>query len=171
MSRRELILYACPSGPLGDAATNYFEEATRRFGATIAQTYPVHCTLTGVFRREDARADEVIARLSTVVESFGPPPDGAVRVERLGVHDGWVGLELTSSWLLDVIAAVVAADDPGTDEDALRPKDWLHVSLAYGVDDLAPYASFARETVDASLDASWRVGFWERHSDGAWTEV
>ncbi|MEM9042951.1 MAG: hypothetical protein AAGD33_23960, partial [Actinomycetota bacterium] len=139
--------------------------------STTAQTYPVHCTLTGFFRREGDRADAVLARLSAVVDSFGPAPRGAVRVDRLGVHDEWVGLELTSSWLLDVIAAVVAADDPGTDEDALRPKDWLHVSLAYGVDDLAPYASFARQTVDASLDASWRVGFWERHPDGRWTET
>ena len=170
MTERELILYACPSGPLADDLDAYFSEVTSRFGPTTAQTYPVHCTLTGFFRRRGERADEVLAHLGEVLTDLGPPPSGAVTIERLGVHDGWVGLELTSPWLLELIDAVVAADVPHDDEDALRPKDWLHVSLAYGVDDLVPYVEFARETLDLTGPVGWEVRLWERNVNGAWTQ-
>ena len=170
MTERELILYACPVGPLADNLDTYFSEVAKRFGPTTAQTYPVHCTMTGFFRRRGNRADEAIRHLGEVVERFGSSPPNAVSIDRLGVHDGWVGLELTSAWVLDVIDAVVAADTPMGGEDTLRPKDWLHVSLAYGVDDVAPYADFARVNVDLSLPVAWKVRLWERNMNGSWTE-
>ena len=170
MTDRELILYACPGGPLGDTLAHYFADVDDRLGRTPAQTYPVHCTLTGFFRRHGSRADAVLDHLAAVVAARGPVPSGAVAVDRLGVRDGWVGLELTSAWLLDLTAAVVAADEPRPGEDALRPKDWLHVSLAYGVTDLEHYVAHALDRVDPNLPASWRVGFWERLEDGAWVE-
>ena len=169
MTDRELILYACPAGPLGEDLDRYFEEATRRFGPTAAQTYPVHCTLTGFFRRSPDRADEVLARLGAILAEIGPPPPDSIAVEGLGVHDAWVGLELDSAWLLELIETVVAADVTIDGEDALRAKDWLHVSLAYGVDDVAGYAKLARETVDPTRSATWSVGLWERHVNGTWT--
>lgn len=169
MIERELILYAWPTGPLADAAARYFEVATERLGPTTAQTYPVHCTLTGFFRRHGARGDEVVAQLNSVLAAHGTPDD--VVVERLGRHDGWVGLELTSPGLLALIDLVVDADVPTADEDALRPKDWLHVSLAYGVDDVGPYAALAEEMVDPTAAAGWEVGFWERLPDGAWRRL
>jgi hypothetical protein len=170
MTERELILYAWPTGPLADDLATYFTEVTNRFGPTVAQTYPIHCTLTGFFRRRDGRADEVLSHLGQVVADVGPPPEGAIRVERLGVHEEWLGLELGSTWLLELIDTVVEADRPRADEDALRPKRWMHLSLAYGTDDLGPYVDFARSTVDLSRPASWNVGFWERHVNGAWTQ-
>ena len=48
MSRRELILYATPTGPLADACDRFFA-AVESIGPTVAQTYPPHCTLTGFF--------------------------------------------------------------------------------------------------------------------------
>ncbi len=169
MTARELILYACPTGPLADDLEAFFAEATSRLGPTTAQTYPVHCTLTGFFRRRGERADAALRRLGEVIDEVGPPPEGSVTVDRLGVHDGWVGLELSSPWLLDLIDVVVAADDVIGDEDALRPKDWLHVSLAYGVGDVAPYAELAREAVDPARPAAWNVNLWERNMNGSWT--
>jgi len=166
VSDRELILYAWPIGPLADATQRYFNEVTDQLGSTVAQSYPVHCTLTGFFRRADHRVDAVLAALGAAVDALGAPDD--VTVERLGARDGWVGLELRSRQLLDIIEAVTATDRPEPGEDALRPKDWLHVSLAYGVADLRPYEALAREIVDPSLPATWRVGFWERLSDGTW---
>lgn len=166
MSERELILYAWPMGPLADAAQRYFDEATDRLGPTIAQSYPVHCTLTGFFRRADHRVGEVLAALGSAVDAFGEPDD--VAVERLGTRDGWVGLELRSRQLLEIIETVTTTDRPEHGEDALRPKDWLHVSLAYGVADLQPYEALAHEIIDPSLPATWCVGFWERLPDGNW---
>ena len=169
MTERELILYACPTGLLADDLEAYFTEATARFGPTTAQTYPVHCTLTGFFRRQGQRAEAVLRRLGGVIDEIGPPPQGAVSVDRLGVREGWVGLELSSPWLLDLNDVFVGADDVNGDEDPLRPKSWLHVSLAYGVTDLAPYVELAREVVDPSRPVGWKVNLWERNMNGGWT--
>ena len=168
MSTRELILYATPEGALADRIIEYFDVATRTLGRTTAQTYPPHCTLTGFFHRRSDRADRVIDHLGSVAVAVERPAD-PVRVDRLGVHDRWIGLELQSAWLLSVIDAVMRADRTEGDEDALRPKDWLHLSLAYGVDDLEPYAELASRHVDISLPVSWSVAIWERHRDGGWT--
>lgn len=169
MNERELILYAWPTGPLADAAERYFSVASDRLGPTTAQTFPVHCTLTGFFRRSGSRADEVVAALDAVIHDHGGPDD--VVIDRLGVRDGWVGLELTSPGLIDLIAAAVSAVVPDEGEDALRPKEWLHVSLAYGVADVAPYAALAAELVDPGLPAEWEVGCWERLPDGGWVAL
>lgn len=169
MSERELILYAWPVGPLAEAAERYFATATERLGPTTAQAYPVHCTLTGFFRRAGRRGDDVVTALGDVVARVGVPDD--IRVDRLGVHGGWVGLELSSPGLLHLIDRVVEADRPVGGEDPLRPKDWLHVSLAYGVDEIAPYAELARELVDPTLASSWEIGFWERLPDGRWVRL
>ncbi|MEO0492213.1 MAG: hypothetical protein AAF081_02225, partial [Actinomycetota bacterium] len=104
-----------------------------------------------------------------VIAAHGAPDD--VVVDRLGIHDGWVGLELSSPGLLSIIDAVVAADVVAPGEDALRPKDWLHVSLAYGVADLDPYVALAEEIVDPMAVATWHVGFWERLPNGSWRRL
>ena len=70
MTERELILYACPIGPLADDLDAYFSQVTARFGPTTAQTYPVHCTLTGFFRRRGERADEVLTHLGGFATIF-----------------------------------------------------------------------------------------------------
>jgi ubiquitin-associated SH3 domain-containing protein len=168
--RRELILYATPTGPLADAVDRYFEEVAATAGATTAQTYPPHCTLTGFFRRTSDRADEVIAETAEVIGSLGPVPAGAVDVVGLTTTDDWVGLELRSPWLIEATAAVVAAHTVLPGDDALRPKDWLHLSLAYGVDDLAPHAELARRRVDPTSDHRWSIGLWERRPDGSWVD-
>ncbi|SRR5258706_15812318 len=57
-----------------------------------------------------------------------------------------------------------------TRRDALRPKDWLHLSLAYGFppERHGPLARLARELVDISAPVQWESCFYERHEDGAW---
>ena len=158
---RELILYATPTGPLAAACDEYFAAASE-LGPTVAQTYPPHCTLTGFFHRSPAEAEATIAALARLLADTGPVPDGAVEVGGLTTSEGWVGLELRSEWLAKLIAAAVA------EHDDLRPKDWLHLSLAYGVDDLAEHAALAERLVDPAAPAGWETAVWERIGGTTW---
>lgn len=167
---RELILYATPTGPLAEAVDRYEAAVRADLASTTAQTYPPHCTLTGFFRRDDAGAGTAIGEMGRAIVEAGPVPDGAVEVVDLLVTDHWVGLELRSSWLIDLTTTIAAGHRPGPDDDPLRPKDWLHLSLAYGVvDDLTAHARLARRLIDPRLEVGWEVGLWERNHDGSWT--
>ncbi|MGF1599487.1 MAG: hypothetical protein ACFCVK_21675 [Acidimicrobiales bacterium] len=89
---------------------------------------------------------------------------------RAGVaHDGdRVGLVLRSPWLEAATARVFADDRVGSGDDPVRRKNQLHLSLAYGVDDLGPYASLARELVRPPAAAGWSIGLWERSTGDRW---
>lgn len=172
---RTLILYATPTGPLAAACHRFFDILSHDGpdpdpgpGPTTAQTYPPHCTLTGFFRRAGDRARDTITSMGRMVSEAGPVPRDAVEVAALSHHGDWVGLELRSPWLIELTAAIVAAHPPRGDEDALRPKDWLHLSLAYGVPDVGPYLPLADALVDPALPAGWDVRVWERRDDGTW---
>lgn len=166
MSRAELIIYATPTGPLADALADLFAELARR-APTTAQTYPPHCTLTGFFRRDRREIDRIRAE---VTDAVATTPPGSVTINQLRATDTWVGLELTSPWLLAFTAAFVDVHRLGPGDDPLRPKDWLHLSIAYGEGDLAAAAPIAT-TLDLDQPVGWEIGLWEREPDGMWTAL
>lgn len=166
---RELILYATPTGPLARAVDRYETAVLAELTPTAAQTYPPHCTLTGFFHRDDAGTTAAIDEMGRAVEAAGPVPPGSVEVVDLVVTGHWVGLELRSPWLIELTAGIAARHRPGPGDDTLRLKDWLHLSLAYGVvEDLGPHAALARLHVDPADEVAWEVGLWERRPDGSW---
>lgn len=167
-ARRELIFYATPTGALAEECRAYFEWAECR--PTTAQTYPPHVTLTGFFHRTDEGVGRAVNDVEGVLRRHGHPPEGSVTVEELRIDTNWVGLVVTSDWLIDVTADLVGHHAVGPGDDALRPKDWLHLSLAYGVDDLRPHAARAG-SFDASADGGWELGLYERRHDGSWSRL
>ncbi len=167
IERHELILYATPRGPLLDACDRYFARA-RALGGTTAQTYPPHVTLTGFFRRSTARRNELVGEIDVLLRQWGAVPAHAVSVDALTVGQDWVGLAVSSRWLRELAEEVAEHDVLGEDDDPLRLKDWLHLSLAYGdLGDrpIADYADLAVELVDPTLAVTWDVGLWERNGD------
>ncbi|MDW3218951.1 MAG: hypothetical protein R8F63_10095 [Acidimicrobiales bacterium] len=167
MTHAELILYATPTGPLADALADLFERL-RRDAPTTAQTYPPHCTLTGFFHRARTDVARAVDDARAAVAAAGPPT--LVTVDRLRFAPDWIGLELTAPWLLAVTEAFVDRHELAEGDDALRPKDWLHLSIAYGDGDLDAAARMAQR-LDPTLVAGWDVGVWERDADGSWTEL
>jgi hypothetical protein len=169
--RRELILYATPTGAFGASCDTYFARVRNEFGATTAQTFPPHVTLTGFFRRLPARADEVIAEMSAQIADAGPVPAGTVEVAEMMADAEWVGLRISSVWLTDLSASLIVRHDLTPDDDALRPQDWLHLSLAYGEKGSQPsfaaHGSLAKKVVDPASVAGWEVAVWERRSERA----
>jgi hypothetical protein len=179
MTERELILYATPTGALAEACERYFV-AIEGVGATTAQTYPPHCTLTGFFRRSGPRSDEVVAEMGRRIRAVGPQPADAIEVTGPIAAKGWVGLTIESAWLIDLAASTVAGQVIGDGEDAIRLKGGLHLSLAYEVEDTAAYEELARPFFGevavgpgAALGgvAPWELGVWERNPDGGWTRL
>lgn len=157
----ELILYATPSGPLADACSRYFAAVE----PTVAQTYPPHVTLTGFFHRHDAR------RATAAAIALDPVPVEAVEIKRLVCSDEWVGLEVGSPWLETAAAGFAERVQPGAGEDEIRLKDWLHLSLAYGIDDLARHGARAEVEIDVTADVAWEVALWERSEDNGWERL
>ncbi|MEL7156343.1 MAG: hypothetical protein AAFN30_07065 [Actinomycetota bacterium] len=166
-----LILYATPTGALADACDRYFA-ACQGLAPTTAQTYPPHCTLTGFFHRPAERVAEVVAEVQGLIDHAGPVPARAVANTGLRCDDDWVGFELQSDWLQERTAEVTAVHRLHPGDDALRPKSWLHLSLAYGVDDLAPYRRLAIEHgLDHPPPGGWEVALWTRSASGAWNRL
>ena len=176
-SRTELILYATPTGLLGEWCDD-FSNAVAAIGPTLAQTYPMHCTLTGFFRRTASQRSRVVDAVEKLLAAAGPVPLGAVEVVSLRQHDEWIGLELSSSWLLDLAARFATEHEIEPGDDPIRLKDWLHLSFAYGVDDLTQYTSVAsplrRDPSQWPADvraAVWEVALWERTGPGGWSRL
>lgn len=169
MSRDELILYATPFGPLGEQL-DALDEELQVAGPTTAQTYPPHCTLTGFFHRRPAAVPRIVDEVAQTLAEVGPCPVDGVEIVALRDEPGWIGLELRSDWLLAVTAGFVARHRVEDGDDALRPKDWPHVSIAYGDGDMAP-AQARLDRIDPTLPAAWRIGLWRRGRDGSWARL
>ncbi len=91
-------------------------------------------------------------------------------VDQLRLSPKWVGLELSSSWLLDSTTAFVEQHVLDIDDDPLRPKDWLHLNIAYGDGDIDEAARIAAD-LDPSLEANWEITLWEQDADGSWDRL
>ncbi len=135
MTQRELILYLTPAGQLAEQCDEFLRVSGARFGLNEDHAYPPHVTLTGFFHRDTNRCDAVRAEIDGALVTFGRIPADAVRNVGLHVVDSWVGLEIESTWAKQLTAHAVDAHRALGDEDRLRPKDWLHLSLAYGLND------------------------------------
>lgn len=170
MNDVELIVYATPTGPLALACDRYWDEVID-VGRTTAQAYPPHCTLTGFFHRGSGRLDRVGRDLSGAVGATAVDRAPCVEVTALRVDREWVGLELDSVWLSEVTERFVARHRTCEGEDTLRPKSWLHLSLAYGVGfDPVVHGDLALRLVDPDLAAGWEIGLWQRDGD-RWTRL
>ncbi|MCC6435291.1 MAG: hypothetical protein IT196_09705 [Acidimicrobiales bacterium] len=179
MPRAQLILYAVPTGLLGEQCDRFFRMA-RAVAPTAAQTYPPHCSLTGFFHRPVHRVAESTDALALTFDRSGLDPAGRVEaceVQLLGLrrHDGWLGLELASERLSAVAAAFALACAPRRQpgDDALRLKDWLHLSLAYDTDGdtLDRHGALAHAVVDDGLQCDWEIGLWRRHPVDRWQRL
>lgn len=179
----ELILYAEPGGQLGARCAEFWAAMSAADAATDAQSYPPHVTLTGFFRRPPERTISIVDALARAVDAAAPQGlDGVRWVEPaeldLQVNHDWTGLHVTAPWMDAVVAAFAspasAAQPADAGEDELRPKSWLHLSLAYG----AGYDEFARdaagehtaELARLTAEAEWTVALWRREGS-AWDRV
>lgn len=185
MPRAQLILYAIPTGLLAEQCDRLFR-MVRAIAPTTAQTYPPHCTLTGFFHRPVHRVHEVIDAFErtcaepAVRAAMADAGDRLVarrHVQALGVrrHPDWLGIELEAP-VLRHVATVFAGElarSRRAGDDAIRLKDWLHLSLAYDCDAalLDRHTALAGAMLGDDLACEWQLGLWRRHLGGRWEQL
>ncbi|MEO7912477.1 MAG: hypothetical protein ABIV47_22750 [Roseiflexaceae bacterium] len=168
----QLIVYACPLGPLAAQIERYYAASQAACGTNAAHSYMPHCSLTGFFHDDRESVGIYIAALDTALHRARPTqPLPALTIGELTLRPEFHGLLLRSPWLQRLIADFAHTAHSPTRRDPLRLKDWLHLSLAYAFPPHhhAPLAMLARDMVDISAPVSWELRLYERHLNAAWT--
>lgn len=169
---RTFIVYACPMGALANQIEQYFVASWAICGHNAAHAYMPHCTLTGFFHDDAAAIASYIKALDTALRHARPnQPAQALTIDRMELSQDFHGLLLRGSWLKGVISDFAGAARSPTRQDALRMKDWLHLSLAYGFppEHHDQLANLARKLIGIDAPVAWDLRFYERHGDGSWT--
>jgi hypothetical protein len=168
----ELILYACPIGPLAEQLETFFARSLKQIGPNTAHRYMPHCTLTGFFH--DSResiptyTEALDAALAAARPSMPRPP---LRITAMVLSDMFKYLKIESDWMIRLVSAFAAGVHSPTRTDELRLKSWLHLSLAY---DHAPehellLNDLAQRCINPAAQADWELRFYERLPADQWT--
>ena len=163
----KLIVYACPVGPLAQQIERYLTQAKERYGPNAAHAYMPHCTLTGFFEDEESSIPRYTKILGLVFNEYRDRiPIPAIQIKQLSFHADWHGLELEADWLKQLITEFARRSSSLTRDEALRLKDWLHLSLAYGFkpNQAAGLKQLAHQLIDISSEVSWELRFYSRLS-------
>ena len=168
----ELIVYACPMGPLADHVQVYFSVAKHNFTWNPAHDYMPHCSITGFFHDFPDAIPGYIETIDAILKDF-PPAAGrpVIAVQGMLLKKDFHGLVLHSDWLSQFTAAFVERAPAATRLDALRFKKWLHLSLAYQIraEDEQSLFRLARHTVPIDAPVCWQLRLYQRHRDKSWT--
>lgn len=169
----ELILYACPSGPLARQIDQYFKtvKKTTAFSWNPANDYMPHCTLTGFFHDTLDTIPAYVATIDAVMRRNRPTmPTPVMGVNGFLFREDFHGLTLSSDWLLHITADFASAAPSASREDKLRLKSWLHLSFAYQFAETEHLErmTLARQIVNISAPAAWHLCFYQRLSSNRW---
>lgn len=165
------IIYACPTGELAEQLDRYFQQTLTACGANAAHHYMPHCTLTGFFQDEETAIPLYVQALDRALSQAQSCLTPVMTIQQLTFCPDWHGLELQSEWLKKMMTTFATFATSSTRQDALRLKDWLHLSLAY---EFQPEQSellirLAQECINLQASVLWELRFYQRHSDHRWT--
>ena len=164
----DLIVYACPIGPLARQIEAYLEKSQQTIGRNAAHAYMPHCTLTGFFSDEKSAFPIYLSALEKVLcehsQHISNPP---ITLEEILFREKWHGLTLQANWLKQMVAEFAQQAHSPTRTENLRLKDWLHLSLAYDFkpEDGAMLEQLAKEMINLSAEVAWEVRFYEREQN------
>jgi hypothetical protein len=167
----KFIVYACPVGELATQLDTYFEKSRLMCGPNTAHEYMPHCTLTGFFEDVSSAIPKYTQSLERSLKRFKrSQPHPPLAIQGLAFRPDWQGLELTSDWLRKLILDFVCTATSPTRKTPLRPKDWLHLSLAYGFmpDQADALQTLALKWVNPQSAVVWELRFYQRNPDGSW---
>jgi ubiquitin-associated SH3 domain-containing protein len=172
MELEKCIVYACPTGKLFEQIEIYYHRSQTTCGQNLAHQYMPHCSLTGFF---EAPIDEIpiyIEALNQVYQQ-AQQQDISLSIQILGMtfKPEWHGLELDGIGIQRLIADFIQRIEKSHLEVQLRPKNWLHLSLAYGFQSQHSQAlkQLAQQYVNPQMPTAWELRFYQRHVDGGWT--
>ncbi|MGK7905819.1 MAG: hypothetical protein AB4040_01120 [Synechococcus sp.] len=167
---RELIVYACPLGDLGDRLERYFQQSRHSCGPNLAHRYMPHCTLTGFFHDEGRSIPFYIDALDRALQAISKLGTPEIAVTGAISQPDFHYLTVESNWLKQLMFEFVHHATSATRLDALRLKDCLHVSLAYGFVPSEHYKlqAIAVDCIDWQVPTQWQLRLHERRTDNHW---
>ena len=163
--KTQFILYACPTGELGQQLETYFEKSLAQCGPNTAHQYMPHCTLTGFFEDDLQKANHYVEALKqSLSEQLLFCPNPVAEVTQMSFQNDWHGLELEAPWfqkLAKTFSTLAPSPTP------LRLKTWLHVSLAYGFGSTHADAlrQLALNIVNPKASVTWAIRLYQRQPD------
>jgi hypothetical protein len=172
MARAGIIVYACPLGPLAAQLDRYFAAARDACGPNTAHEYMPHVTLTGFFQDAPEALPSYAAALEAARErAAATRPEEPLEVTGMALNVEFHGLLLEGAWLKRLVADFAASAGSPPRREAIRLKEWLHLSLAYGFppEQHGRLAELARALVDPRSPAAWELRLYQSHGDGRWT--
>ncbi|NEQ43297.1 MAG: hypothetical protein F6K00_06945 [Leptolyngbya sp. SIOISBB] len=168
----KLIVYACPVGELAEQLEAYFSKSRVACSPNTAHQYMPHCTLTGFFEDTTNSIPKYTQTLERSLKRYRrSQPTPPIDVSKLTFRSEWHGLELSSDWLKKLVLDFVCNATSPTRKTPLRPKDWLHLSLAYGfeAEQHEDLTTLAQDLINPQSSVKWELRFYQQHLDGAWT--
>jgi ubiquitin-associated SH3 domain-containing protein len=171
MAPTDLIVYACPIGPLSAQIEAFYAASLAQCGPNSAHAYPPHITLTGFFHDEPAAVPRYVSALGAAHERAIANGPAEITISDLLLRPDFLAFTLVSPWL-EALAADFAASvaEPLTRQDAIRLKNWLHLSLAYGYAEqqFLPLKALVEQHIDRSAPVAWELRFYERQPNTVW---
>lgn len=167
----KFIVYACPVGELAAQLEAYWAKSRWACGPNQAQQYMPHCTLTGFFEDVTISVPHYTQTLARSLQRYRrSQPHPPLAIIGLRFEADWHGLELSSDWLKALILDFVCTAPSPTRQSPLRPKEWLHLSLAYGFrpDQAATLQTLAQAVVDPHAATGWQLRFYQQNPDSSW---
>ncbi|HJZ49311.1 MAG TPA: hypothetical protein VKE41_19175 [Roseiflexaceae bacterium] len=168
---RTFIVYACPVGELAAQIERYYAVSRELCGPNAAHDYIPHCSLTGFFHDDLVAIPDYVEALDSALQRARPArPNPVLGIERVELREDFHGLLLGGTWLKALIADFARTVRAPTRRDALRLKDWLHLSLAYAFpsEQDSLLAKLAQELVDITAPVGWELRLYERDAQSAW---
>lgn len=167
----QLIVYACPVGPLAEQLELYFRKSRLLCGPNKAHNYMPHCSLTGFFHDAPATVQKYVEQLEACYQShWTDASKQSIRVKGLDFKADWHGLLLYAPKLKQLIQYFAKTTPSPTRQDDIRTKSWLHLSLAYGFKEnqAKRLESLAQSLVNPEADATWELRFYRRDEGNGW---
>ncbi|BCX03794.1 MAG: hypothetical protein KatS3mg053_1732 [Candidatus Roseilinea sp.] len=164
----ELIVYACPTGPLADQLDAYYARVRAEHGPNAAHRYPPHITLVGFFRDAPTALPIYVNAAAEALRAAPRPP--SITITGAMFEPSFHGLLIESPWLKDLARAFAWLAQSAGRREALRLKDWLHLSLAYEFppEQHVALATLGRAMVDVAAPVRWELRLYERSGADEW---
>ena len=166
----QFIVYACPTGELNSQITTYLTRSRTLYGANKAHKYMPHCTLTGFFTDELSSIPDYLQALDQAYLAATNNLSLNIKIKQLNFSNNWHGLELQAEEIKQLIANFAKLATSSTRPEALRLKDWLHLSLAYGFEakDEQNLTDLARKIINPQAKVNWELRFYQKNPDWTW---
>lgn len=169
----EFILYACPQGQLAKQIDSYSSRVLETCVPNSAHNYMPHCTLTGFFDDDVESIPSYLDSLDLLYQKYLPKfkAQPSIHVVGLEFRSDWHGLLLEASELKQLAWEFAEQTKSTTRTSPIRPKDWLHLSLAYDFqpEEAIALQHLAEKMVIPESTVHWELRFYQRDFDHQWT--